>query len=267
MTFGELVVSIPPGHVSGQVEWPTRRPDPARHFAVQSNGGFSSMRRMQSEISKGRGPVTLFVHGYNNTFTEAAFRHAQIAHDLNLTGDQVMFSWASLGVPPGYLYDRDSALQARRPLADLIADLASDSANEVVLVAHSMGAFLTMEALRELSNSGRSDVLRRINRIMLISPDINEAVFLSQIAEINPLPQPMVVTVNREDRVLRVSSRLSGQETRVGLGQHRAALDARGITVLDLTEFAATAGDGHFIPATSETILGLANSLGRGLDD
>ena len=59
----------------------------------------------------------LFVHGYNNNFSEAIYRHAQIAWDYEMRGPQIHFAWPSAADPLEYTYDRDSVLIARDALA------------------------------------------------------------------------------------------------------------------------------------------------------
>ena len=100
------------------------------------------------------GEAIIFVHGYNSNFAEGVYRIAQFAHDLQLPGTVVLYSWPSAAEPLGYAYDRDSALFARDGLESLIHEVAHAGAKRILLVAHSMGSGLTMEALRSAAIRG-----------------------------------------------------------------------------------------------------------------
>lgn len=178
-SYGKLDVSIPISHKVGAIEWPDRNPDPDQHFFVTRHAEFAKTMDFRAQIRSQPGPVTLFVHGYNTSFPEAVFRHAQIAHDHELKGDQIQFSWPSSGVPSGYLYDRDSVLAARDTLADLITKLTNDQPGQLTIVGHSMGSLLVMEALRQIGLSNEGSTLTRLNRVILISPDVDEAAFMT----------------------------------------------------------------------------------------
>jgi esterase/lipase superfamily enzyme len=90
----------------------------------------------------------LFVHGYNNTLSEAMYRLAQIQTDFDTGMPGVLFSWPSAGDPRGYIYDRDSVLFARDDLTAVLRQLTSGPGDKVFLLAHSMGSSLVMETGR-----------------------------------------------------------------------------------------------------------------------
>jgi len=97
-----------------------------------------------------RREVVVFVHGFNNSFSDAAFRMAQLGHDLELPGAHVSYAWPSRANPLGYGYDQDSALFARDGLADLLETVRGAGQPDVIVVAHSMGSTLLMETFRQL---------------------------------------------------------------------------------------------------------------------
>jgi esterase/lipase superfamily enzyme len=120
---------------------------------------------------------------------------------------------------------------------------------EINVVAHSMGGWLTVEALRQLRLSGQGDVLDRL-QVVLASPDIDVDLFRAQMDVIGRTAQPMVVLVAPDDRVLQVSRRLGAPTDRLG------ALDVTdprvqetalrsGIALVDITSLEATDGLRH----------------------
>ena len=54
-----------------------------------------------------------FVHGYNNTTSDAVLRLAQFVEDSGFEGVPVLFDWASAGELTRYVYDLNSSLIAR----------------------------------------------------------------------------------------------------------------------------------------------------------
>ncbi|MGB3408685.1 MAG: alpha/beta fold hydrolase, partial [Jannaschia sp.] len=190
-------ISVPAGHRIGQLELGDPA-DPARHFALLRAQGHD--RRAFLEALRRDGPpdadLTLFVHGYNNTHAEAVLRQAQTRTDFAFQGPVVLYSWASLGSPFGYIYDRDSAGQARDGLEAALRMLTASQPRRVTLVAHSMGAWIAMEALRQIALAGRP-LARALGGLALVSPDIDIDVFRQQAARIGALPQPTLVLVSQ----------------------------------------------------------------------
>ena len=89
------------------------------------------------------------------------------------------FVWPSAVRPRAYVHDRDSAIQARVALADLIVNLRAAWAGEMTIVAHSLGAFIALEALVRLCQAGGRAPL--IDGLILVQPDIAPDVFVTQI--------------------------------------------------------------------------------------
>lgn len=268
-TFAAFDVSIPAGHRPGRIEWPSRRADPARHFVATGSVDLGSPGALVAALRRdlGRKPpqereVILYVHGFNVRFAEGLYRFAQVRHDFGLPGAAVAYSWPSAGSPVGYLYDRDSVLASRDGLADLIARLAGAFPGRVVIVAHSLGGELTMEALRQLALSGHRAALDRLGGVVLLAPDIGTDVFATQVAALGRPPQPFVVVTSKTDRALLLSARASGQTARVGNAD--PAVLGRGFpgTVIDIS--AAPGGDplGHATAFTSPAIIQLMRNLG-----
>jgi len=258
------IVSIPPERELGSVSDGFENPNPQRDFVLASMNAFQSRDRFKQALAKDiaeQGPsnreVTVFVHGFNNSFTDSAFRLAQLANDLELPGTQVSYSWPSRGNPLGYEYDQDSALFARDGLAELLKLVRGAGQPNIILVAHSMGSALVMETLRQLEIAEPGWVGRNIRGIILMSPDIHVDVFRSQIARIQNVPDPFVVIVSRKDAILRLSSRLRGEKTQLGNIQNAEAVADLPITIVDVTEFSDRKSGNHFVAAGSPALIQL----------
>lgn len=181
-----------------------------------------------ADVAAGEPTLGVFVHGYNMDFQKSVFRLAQIAADSDSRGVPVLFTWPSTGKATDYLQDRPAALFSRDGLAELLTDLASQG-EVVTLFGHSMGGFVSGEALRTLGLQGRRDVLDRID-LVLAGPDMDLAVFAGQMRAIQHLHAPVVILTAADDRALATSARIWNGNTRLG------ALDATDPTIKALAE-------------------------------
>lgn len=263
LRFGELDVSIPPNHEPGKIEWESETPDPTREFAITRLDQVEDLDRFAARVFAAQVARPLetmvFIHGYNTTAPEAIFRLAQIQEDLELRDPAVLFTWPSAARARGYVYDRDSVLFARDDLVAVL-DALTRGDNRVVVAAHSMGAQLTMEVLRQARITGNDRLIDRIAGVILMSPDIDLDVFRRQAAAIEPLPQPFVVLAAEQDRALGISSFLTGRP-RLGATIDARAIDRPDVAILDLSEFATGDNFDHMVAVTSQTALDLVRSL------
>lgn len=264
--FARYDISIPPNRKAGEINWPSRhrRADPTRDFLTvddtvyPSDVGFRADLKRQLKTSGGE--AVIFVHGYNNNFAEGLYRVAQFSHDLNLPGTVVHYAWPSAAEPLGYVYDSDSALFARDGLEALIHEVAGAGAKRILLVAHSMGASLTMEALRQAAIRGDLHSLHLIGGVILISPDIDVDVFREEAHAMGGLPQPFVIFGSDRDKYLRISAALTGQAARLGSVKDIASLSDLKITFLDVSDFSK--GAGHFLVGDSAALIQLLKRIG-----
>lgn len=260
-TFGAVEVGIPPIHQIGQVETTDGVPDPSRHFHNAGMKTYADAGVFGRAIKAGDKPIIIFVHGFNNTFAESTFRFAQIVHDIDREGTPINLSWASRGAANGYIYDHYSAMLARDDLADLLLLISARPGQEVVLIAHSLGGLTVMEALLQLSQQGEDRALSVIDQIMLISPDLDEDLFAEQMRHINYPADQMVIAMNNRDRVLALSGRIAGNKRRVGRDMNPQELTTAGFNVFDVSGINDGDQAGHFLLATSPTLLGFMRAL------
>ncbi|WP_417205026.1 alpha/beta hydrolase [Antarctobacter sp.] len=263
LRYGRIDISIPPTHVPGQIEWPGNRPpDPAQHFVARSGTRYTNQTAFLNDIPRGTsGSVVLFVHGFNVNNAEAIYRLAQIAHDYETETPVISFSWPSAGDARGYVYDRDSVIFARDDLETLLLGLARDGRRTVIL-AHSMGGQLVMETLRQMSISGKGDALRPIAGVALISPDIDEDVFLRQANRISPFPEPFMLMVSTRDKALGLAALITGKPSRLGSIQDPSRLAGLPIEIIDLSDIEGGDRAGHSTAFTAPAAIRLLQELG-----
>ena len=269
--LASVAVSIPPTHVSGDIERPKHLPpDPRTEFAVVDpviyTGDAAFVSQVNTELMKrppGQREILLFVHGYNTTTSDAILRLGQFVKDTGFTGVPVLFTWASAAKAPRYVYDLNSALVARSHLKEVADTLMKTRADRVSILAHSMGTFLTMEGLVDAQLSGRLGKRNKIDTVMLASPDIDIDLFRTQVAILpEAFREKIYVLVSQDDYALRVSRIIAGGVPRVGASD-AAALEGLGVTVIDLSQIENSSSGSHTKFAGSPEVVQL---ISKGLN-
>lgn len=254
LNYAEFTISIPPGHQPGRIEWPDRQPDPETSFTIVRQRVLSP-EAFEARIASAGGSgerrnAGIFVHGYNYNFQEALFRLAQMSADADLGGAPILFAWPSMAAVTGYVADKDAATYSRDYLAEVLTGLARNPhIGNITLIGHSMGGWLTVEALRQLRLAGQDAVIDRLD-VVLAAPDIDIDVFRAQMEVIGPLSPPLTVLVSTDDRALAVSNRLSGARQRVGAlditdPRVQEAASEGNVTIVDISSVEASDGFRH----------------------
>jgi len=190
-----------------------------------------------------RKEVVLFVHGYHDTYSEAAFTMSELCHFLGREFACVMFTWpagGTRGLMMGYDVDRESgefAVEHLKKTIRMIAD--TPGVQRVHLLAHSRGTDILSSAMASLNvetyitRTTLSDRLKIAN-IVLMAPDIDFDVAAAKIFTVpsdpdlpyGDAPNPRVVFgrpgihitayVSPTDKALTVSQFLFGSLIRLG---------------------------------------------------
>lgn len=181
---------------------------------------FQDQVRQQMRLA-GKNEVTVFVHGFNNTFEDAVFSLADIWHFSGRSGVPIAYSWpAGSGGLFGYFTDRESGEFTVYHLKEFILQLSQiPELQKIHIVAHSRGTDVTSTALRELIIAARSQgkdpkrVLKIANLIMA-APDLDFSVVRQRlIAEgFGAAIGQITVYMNRGDSALGIAqSLMAGQ--------------------------------------------------------
>lgn len=182
--------------------------------------------------------VFVYVHGYNESFEASVVDAAELSDGIKFQGSTVVFSWPSKEGLLDYGYDRESAMWSRDAFQDLLEAVVRNAmVGRVHIVAHSMGALLTLETLRQLwTVSGTADVEAKIGALVFASPDIDVDLFAASLPRIGPLARHLTVISSTGDRALAVSRRLAGGVSRVGAAD-RKRLEPLGVKVVDASDY------------------------------
>lgn len=249
--FADITVSVPPDSARkvGEVSWPKKLPpNPATDFATLKADMIdldAAKAWLSASVKKTPdGSALVFIHGFNTKFEDSVYRFAQIVRDSGVHSAPILVTWPSRGSLLAYGYDRESTNYTRNALENLFQYLAKDGeVKEVSILAHSMGNWLTLEALRQMAIRNGS-LPTKFKNVMLAAPDVDVDVFRSQIVDMgDPHPQ-FTLFVSRDDKALAVSRRVWGDVARLGsidpeTEPYKQELADNKITVIDLTKVKA----------------------------
>jgi esterase/lipase superfamily enzyme len=256
-TYLRMVVSVPPGHRPGTIEWPRGTPNAASSFAVIESKVISHEKFIDMAAA-GRSAL-VFVHGYNNNFQESLFRLVQISADADARSTPILFAWPSRGSFSSYLADRDSSNFSRDELVQTLDDLGTRKV-ETKILAHSMGSWLTVETLRQLRLQSKSLSLGQIDQVILAAPDIDIDIFRKQLKVVGNLKKPIIVLSTKDDLALATSRWLSGASAKAGaldIDDPRtiALAEERNLQIIDISDLRAPTRIRHDRFVTLATML------------
>jgi len=291
LTMGRAVISVPPLHHRGELEEPglvrvtvakiTRSEiarvlriapveaiDPERHFAfampleLLDASGFANALRQSMGAAK-RGEALLYVHGFANSFADAAFRTAQFAYDLTdakIDMAPLMFSWPSDPSAVNYAGAADRTWSAGRQLARFLEQVVDNAGLGVVhIVAHSKGAQVLGVALEHLRAANlmalnkEGKLAPKFNQIVLAAPDIRAADFEGMILPALASGHRVTNYVASNDEALKLSKKMNAGQ-RAGDSGSGAVL-VKGVRTIDVS--AVNAGLlGHSGFAEAKRVLG-----------
>lgn len=226
LSYGSVLVSVPKNRAYGQTPqspwWHFNfKKNAKKYMFIQetqrwSRADFLAAVEERMRAVPGRQAAFIYIHGYSNSFADAALRTAQMAVDLDIGAMPVFYSWPSKGKLGGYMFDDNAAQWTQAHLQDFLADFAQhSSATDIYLIAHSMGNRPLTTALASLLEQ-RPDLLPRFKQVVLAAPDINADVFREQIApRLARLSLPVTLYASKNDKAIRSAYRFSSWD-RIG---------------------------------------------------
>ena len=249
LQFQRLDITIPKNRDVGDVTFPTNRADPTKDMLLAGRETFATDQAYFNATDRAGGETMLFIHGFNNNYAEGVLRAAQMVEDFQFDGAAAHFSWASAASARGYAFDSDSATQARDALEQVLRGLLAR--DDVIVIAHSMGARLFMEVLRQMAIAGDGHLMENLSGVILMSPDIDVDVFRAQAQRIGALPEPFVIFTSGRDKALRISAAVRGLRQRLGNLDTLDPVADFNVNLVDFSEIPGGDRLGHFTAATS----------------
>lgn len=241
--------------------------------------------------------VTIFIHGYNNHWIEAAKRYQSLCSQL-FTGEYglgtcILFCWPSFGSPADYLPDRAHAEASATDLADVLEELydwlvgkqtdaAKDPLNacraKVSIIAHSMGNFVLQKAMQTLwTRKNRPALVSLVNQLLMVAADVDNDLFASGEKQeasdgnaVANLVYRITAFYSGRDQVLGVSAGLKhfGKRRLGRSGLDKTVPCSDNVWDLDCTELFPTPMPEitHSAYFDSPVVLNLMNLILRGVD-
>jgi len=164
-----------------------------------------------------RKELFIFVHGFHNTFEDAAFAMAELWHFTGRIGVPMIYTWPA-GFPGlfGYTYDRESSEFTIYHLRHILRLLAGiPEVEKIHLIAHSRGTDVATSALRELTLRARAAGLDprrefRIHNFVLAAPDLDVQVTEQRIIgdQLGASVQRFTIYTSPHDKALGAAKKL-----------------------------------------------------------
>jgi len=242
--YGTCDVSIPRRHRVGRVERPKWwklefRQDPEKHVVLarvlpRTRDRFSTLLRKRVRRSARR-EALVFIHGFNVSFPEAAWRTGQIAYDLRFDGASILYSWPSQGGTLKYTVDETNVRWTEGHFERFLNEIVRESgAQRVYLIAHSMGNRALTEVLKDLAAPIREGKMPAFSEIFLAAPDIDADTFRDEIApKITAAANRLTLYASDHDKALKVSKVVNGYPRAGDAGADLVVVE--GIDTIDAT--------------------------------
>lgn len=174
--------------------------------------------------------VTIFVHGFNNDWEDAARRYADISGRI-FDGEQglgvcVLFTWPSDGMKAAYLPDRADARESSADLVEVLSLLydwllkkqslppndPKSCRAKTSIIAHSMGNYLLQHAMQRIwTRKNKPLLVSLINQLLMVAADVDNDLFASG-EEVDGSDGDAIANLT-----YRVTALYSGRDTVLGL--------------------------------------------------
>lgn len=181
----------------------------------------------------------IYVHGYNNTFSDAAESAASLMTDLKFKGPGLVFSWPSDGAALQYAHDESEEEVSRESFRNVLLALRAAGIRRIDVVAHSMGNRVVTGAL-ELIAADPNERKPILHHLVLAAPDIYTARFAQVIGSMRKLSDRVTLYASSADQAL-YCSQIIHQGSRAGqAGPNRPihkSLDTIDVSNAEATSF------------------------------
>lgn len=245
LELGVVKVSIPVIHTSGEIESPQwwklwNRSDTSKYVLlvdIQKMEYDTFYSKLKATVdSSNEKDAFIFIHGYNNSFSDAAKRTAQLAFDLGINGAPIMYSWPSKGKICKYLEDSLENYYTIPHLKSFLTQIVEKTqAKQINIIGHSMGNRALTSALMDIGK----DKNVHFNQIILAAPDIDAEIFKKQIApNIKSTANRITMYSSSEDKALKLSRKVNGNKYRAG-DTDSGIITTSGIETIDASELKA----------------------------
>lgn len=255
--YGFCQVAIPKSHKFGSVgsRWYSRlarltddRLQVKQTVGISAELFWQTLAEKLAESETGERQGLVFLHGYSNTFEDAAIRAAQIGYDLRFPGETAFYSWPSQGSLAGYPADESAIEGCEHFISQFLIDFSQKTKVEKLhILAHSMGNRGLLRALQRIAaNVAEHGV--RFGQIVLAAPDVDVDTFRSLSHVYRDLGQRTTLYVSPKDNAV-AASRWLHRFDRVGLSPPVTIVDGIDTVEVPKFDFCDLLGHGYYAEA------------------
>ncbi|MEQ9040831.1 MAG: TRAP transporter substrate-binding protein DctP [Silicimonas sp.] len=196
------------------------------------------------EIADSGAPVVIYVHGYNNTFSNALRRGAVLNADHAPDAVVIVYSWASEGLTLAYAYDESSSESSATSFKDFMYFVTQKVPPErISVVAHSMGARVLLPFVESLQDQNLDPMGNQFANLVFAASDVSQDRFLNveerpRVRPVQPLSayaEEVTVYVSQHDRALKLSFFVH-QDERLGRAKPNDMINDPDITAIDASD-------------------------------
>ena len=232
LAHAEELVRLPPSNTPMELTDDGEIVEPTSYVSALEDAKAGIHEELRARLAQtDRKEVFLFVHGYNNTFEDAAIRMATLWHYLGRQGVPVLYSWPAghPGALRGYNYDRESSeftIFHLKQILHIIHDCPE--VEKIHIVAHSRGTDVALNTLREFWIGGRKEWNEKhargeeqslkLGTVIIAAADIDWQVFQQRVSteRLVMALDTIVFYLSQEDRAIGLSRWLFASMNRIG---------------------------------------------------
>lgn len=213
--YGSCRVAIPESHTIGSIGsswWKrliTRTDDRLKLLTLTTLPDGAYWAAVAAELRARRSDerdAVVFLHGYNVSFQDAAFRAAQVGFDLGVSGVMAFYSWPSKGTLQGYPADEATIEASEGFIADFLTSMAGRSgARRVHIIAHSMGNRGLLRAIDRIATAAAERTRTPFDQIILAAADVDQDTFKRLSAAYQRVARRTTMYVCSKDRAVEAS--------------------------------------------------------------
>jgi len=276
LQYGYLDVTIPQVHKEAELETQPRwtevvldASEARRRYVLLekitplAKDAFITALQLQVKASPSK-DVFIFVHGFNNTFEDAARRAAQLTYDLDFDGTPLLYSWPSQGSATAYAVDEAAVGISGRKMAEFLETVVNQSgAARVHILAHSMGNRALLEALQTyLAKRAPENRQHIFGQVVFTAPDVDRDYFMDAIEPLRSAADRITLYASNNDYALRSSQFLHGAPRAGTAGDVIVRL--AGLDTIDMSAVPADALGHTYFAANAGAIFDIFRLLWRG---
>lgn len=220
LSFGTIQVSIPKDHQIGKIDrqsfssWLFGRDVADSEFVLRSAKVLSKEELLKAIAYGDSKRALVYVHGFNNSFQDGAFRLAQLVWDTQYRGIPVLFAWPTREDAFQYVTDYENAEFSSDGFRELLRILKTEAKVEQVdVIVHSMGSRVVLLGL----TAGNTDLgPLPINELIFAAPDFDRDNFKSALSKVQKMAKAVTLYVNSNDWALALSKKIRSEYSRAG---------------------------------------------------